>query len=431
MDNPKGFLQWMYLRRGLYLIGLYWFALNLPFQNSFPPTALGLMIFGLGWILRKDWLGLFNSLLANKAFLLSLLLFAWVSVGLLYSQDSRTAEREWVLKIPLIAWPLALAGMEKSFAFSRDKLLKWFVAACLLSSLLLLGKAWMNYRESGEVRFFFYHNLMSWPFVPAHYMSMFLSFSAALSFHWLLDAVSDKRRRPALLWSLPLGVFVLMIGLSGIRMQWVVLPFLLLITAFYHIRKNKKLLRPAVAVLVGGLLLMGSSPEVQRRAQETYIEWLAMRGEAEGYQTNERYYLWKHAWIIIGEHPWIGHGTGGGDPALNRSLANETAEFWNGERLQALNHRKYNLHSVYLQHLASHGVIGLLMLLSLFVYPLWQHRKNPDLQMILFLSVSALSFLTESMLQRQAGLFFFAFFYAILVVAPTRDTATLARAEKD
>lgn len=431
MHNLKGFLQWTFLRRGLYLIGLYWFALNLPFQNSFPPTALGLMIFGLGWILRKDWWNLLNSLFKNKAFLLSLTLFAWVGIGLLYSHDTQTAERELVLKIPLIAWPLALAGMEKRFAFSRTMLLKGFVLASLLSSLLLLTRAWINYQEQGDWRFFFYHDLMSWPFVPAHYMSMYLSFSAALSFHWLLDAVSIKRIQPALWWSLPLGVFVLMIGLSGIRIQWLVLPLLLLITAFHHIRKNKKLLRPAMAVVAGGLLLMGSSPEVQRRAKETYIEWLAMRGEAEGYQTNERYYLWKHAWIIIGEHPWIGHGTGGGDPALNRSLAHETAEFWNGEELRALNHRKYNLHSVYLQHLASHGIIGLALLLALFFYPLWQNRKKPDLLVILFLLVSAMSFLTESMLQRQAGLFFFAFFYALLVVGSENGVAKQEGMKRD
>lgn len=403
-------------RQALYVLGLYWFALNIPFQNKFPPTALGLMIFGLAWILRKNWKSLFVQLRRNPAFIISLLLFIWTLIGTSYSPDPKAAEREWVLKIPLIGWPLAFAGWEKYFSISRTKLLKGFVLSCLLSSLILLFSSFSAFIESGMPDVLFYKALMKWEFVPAHYLSMYISFASALSFHWMLLALEKRNVKITLSWALVTIVFIAMIALSGIRIQWLVMPLLMLIVSIYNIRRNRRLLQPALGLLVFSSAMIISSPEVRRRASESIIEWKAMKNEVEGYQTNERYFLWTHAWEIIGEKPLLGHGTGGGDYALNESLESESAQFWDGQKLVPLNAKRYNLHSEFLQHLASHGIIGLSLFLALFLFPIFYFKGKLPLFQWLFLICCALSFTTESMLQRQAGVFFFAFFYALLII---------------
>ena len=174
------------IRKWLYLIGALWFVLNLPFQFDFPPTALGLMVFGLGWILRSDWRSFFRSCLSNPPWLMVFALFCWIALGTTYTENSANGARELLLKIPMIGWPLVLVGMERRLSTHRTTILKAFVWSMLLSSLLLLFLAIRDFVFTGESTVFFYKALFRWEMVPIHYFALFLSFSAALSLDWLL-----------------------------------------------------------------------------------------------------------------------------------------------------------------------------------------------------------------------------------------------------
>jgi O-antigen ligase len=406
------------IRKWLYLIGALWFVLNLPFQFDFPPTALGLMVFGLGWILRREWRSFFRGCLSNGPWLLVFALFCWIALGTTYTENSANGARELLLKIPMIGWPLVLVGMEKRLSTHRQTILKAFVWSMLLSSLLLLFLAIRDFVLTGESTVFFYKTLFRWEMVPIHYFALFLSFSAALSLDWMLRKHSEEKTGAALGWSLALLLFISMLALSAVRIQWIVLPVLLIMVWIAHLRSDRRLALPGILLLLFSVATFSFSPSVQKRLQESLVEWQAHNDKMDGFQTNERYYLWSHGTAMIAERPILGYGTGGGNDALNRSLFHEKASFWDGEEMRPLNERRYNFHSVYLQHLGNHGVPGLLMLLLTLLFPLFKYKRVIGLQGQLFLWACLLSFTTESMLQRQAGLFFFSFFYAWLIVHP-------------
>jgi len=78
--------------------------------------------------------------------------------------------------------------------------------------------------------------------------------------------------------------------------------------------------------------------------------------------------------------------------------------------------RRYNFHNQYLQTFGTIGIFGFLVLIYLLVMPFITAIKKLDYLVAIFLFIICSSFLTESMLERQAGVAFFAFFYTLLII---------------
>ena len=78
--------------------------------------------------------------------------------------------------------------------------------------------------------------------------------------------------------------------------------------------------------------------------------------------------------------------------------------------------KKYNFHNQYLQTFATVGCFGLIILIYLLSHLFIVSIIKKDFIVSVFLFLIAMSFLTESMLERQAGVIFFTFFYLLLVM---------------
>ncbi|NBS26993.1 MAG: hypothetical protein EBS81_11935, partial [Gammaproteobacteria bacterium] len=148
---------------------------------------------------------------------------------------------------------------------------------------------------------FFYKALFRWEMVPIHYFALFLSFSAALSLDWMLRKRSEEKIGAALGWSLTLLIFIGMLALSAVRIQWLVLPVLLIMVWIEHLRSDRRLALPGVLLLLFSVAAFTLSPSVRKRLQESLVEWQARNDKMDGFQTNERYYLWSHGTAMIAE----------------------------------------------------------------------------------------------------------------------------------
>ena len=87
------------------------------------------------------------------------------------------------------------------------------------------------------------------------------------------------------------------------------------------------------------------------------------------------------------------------------------------ERYKSFVKRGYNLHNQYLQIFGTIGIFGLLLLLYLFAIPFFLFIKKANYLSATFLFIVGASFLTESMLERQAGVSFIVFFYMVLTAS--------------
>jgi len=79
--------------------------------------------------------------------------------------------------------------------------------------------------------------------------------------------------------------------------------------------------------------------------------------------------------------------------------------------------RELNFHNQYFQVFGTIGIFGVLLLVYLFFVPLYIAIKKGHYLFATFLFIVGASFLTESMLERQAGVSFIVFFFMILVAS--------------
>ena len=179
---------------------------------------------------------------------------------------------------------------------------------------------------------------------------------------------------------------------------------------------------------------------------------------------NAREFIWKEGLAVIKNHWFIGTGTGDVTDALvdrysDLILARPTtdnlvdsivlniqkASSLKEAALQANNifasqlgdsksvlerknnvyknafKRKYNFHNQYLQIFGEVGIFGFLLLCFILGSPFLISLRNKDYLAISFLFIIAASFLTESMLEREAGVSFYAFFYVLVIENITQN----------
>lgn len=85
---------------------------------------------------------------------------------------------------------------------------------------------------------------------------------------------------------------------------------------------------------------------------------------------------------------------------------------------------KFQLHNQYLSYMLDTGLLGLLLVLVGFGLMLSKALRDPHPLFFAWIVLIALSFLTEHLLLRQAGLFFTAVFGGLLMIAPTSQPSS-------
>ena len=400
----------------LYLYSLLFFAVLLPFQFAWLPLTLGLMLYSLTWLISHRFGTKFRRLFKNTPALASLAYLTWVAIGTLYSDFPDNAMRILTLKVPFGAWAILLATSGLGGREVVGKVLRAFIYAIAIASVITLiqpGILFLSGTSLADVTTF---HLLRFFNVPPHYFGLYLNFAYGVLLGWLLrkEYLLNKRWLSLLVLSL----FILTIILLSVRMQYIVFLVVNLVVVTMAVRSSGSLqiIRFAwipVLILLGGMLIF---PIPRGRIIDTFHELVSFKEMVNNKQTNPRKFLWRDGLKVIAENPLAGTGTGGADAALHARLESEKAVFWDGQKTFTLAETSYNYHNSYLQHWAANGVIGLCLLLFLFAYPPWKYRLG--VEEVVFLIACALSFITESMLQRQAGVLFFSFFYGLLFFLP-------------
>ncbi len=130
-------------------------------------------------------------------------------------------------------------------------------------------------------------------------------------------------------------------------------------------------------------------------------------------QIDVRATIWSNAWDLIKEKPLFGYGVGDAQSVLAEHYVE------NGfEKGILLN---FNAHNQFLDNWLQAGVFGVIALLALFIIPFIQALKKKQELLALFLGVSFIFLLFESMLTRLAGIIYFAFFYSYLYYVYYQD----------
>jgi O-antigen ligase len=157
---------------------------------------------------------------------------------------------------------------------------------------------------------------------------------------------------------------------------------------------------------LGLFLVTQFSPKIMSRVNN-FVEAITSDNKSDDLgSTANRILIWESSNQIIKENFFIGVGTGDVNDEL--SLEYEKEGFENGLK------RNLNAHNEYYQVFISLGLVGCILLLISLFYPLAISFIHKNYIYLFFLLIVMLNFITESMLETQAGVMFYAFFNSLL-----------------
>ena len=330
--------------------------------------------------------------------------------GLIYSSNLKHGLLDLEIKLPLLLFPLIFASIDLSLDKRKiNIILVTFIAACFAATLFCLGYSFINFRKSGEYSEFFYDDIS--PLFHPSYFALYLNFAIAIILFFLIEKIKELSRiRKIVLISLLIYLSLFIILLSSKAVQ-ITLILTYLLTVAYLVVYKKEIWKAVIIILSVALLfivsfklLPGAMKRINRAANVVKESDKIKGSTSEG--TGERILIWKCALEIMKKHPVIGVGTGDiKDVLMAKYKEKNLTKIYNDE---------LNAHNQFIQSQLALGILGSLILIAVFLIPgIYYFRKRIFLGFI-FISIFSVNLLFESMLERQLGVGFFAFFLSFI-----------------
>ncbi|MBK9758764.1 MAG: O-antigen ligase family protein [Flavobacteriales bacterium] len=333
-------------------------------------------------------------------------LFLLHVLGMAWSINTGFGLFDLQIKLPLLALPLLAFFMDRSKWRGRDVLLFVFtissalmVVACTVAAIVRIGMG--SALSPMQEVFSSYWSLALHPSYFALYLSLAISAWCLLPIHrWL----------PNVLSVVVLAVLCFGVVLSASKIGWMLLVLLMVALTVLKWRDNAMrnvLLGMAAFSVLGVALLVTASPYARDRVGEMLRAATDETHDASTVTSSEvRWLTWGTAWELFLRDPIKGTGTG--------DIKDELVKAYEANGYTGAAEKRLNAHEQYLQTAACLGLLGVLLVLGIFVVPLFAERARDPL-LILFLLLNAMNWLVESMLEVQAGAVFFSLFSVLLL----------------
>jgi len=393
----------------LLFISLLYIAAVMPFQKPEVPVWPGVALMVIAWLFSGNLKNKAAAFIADKRAIAFASLYIIYITGFFYSENKDYALTDLLLKIPLLLFPLVIS----SSVIKEKKLflLKTFLFASLISAVFsVLRSAYFTY-TTGENYFYYYK--LSWFFHVGHY-AMYLAFAAFIAWYFFF---SQKDKTTFLRQSFYIFCFVFLsvvVILLSARAQ-IVSFFAATVagTLLYFVNKQNRV--KALAILSLLVIISAVSvytvPGTRERFRTTLNELQSffVEHKKENYELYLRFAIWETGVEVIRQHPVFGVGTGDAKDKLLEEARNK------GYNIIA--EKNLNYHNQYIQTMAAIGLPGLLLLLGSIISGFVYGIRKRDYLCLSFFTIIVISFFTESMLERQAGVIFYSFFSALLIFA--------------
>lgn len=410
----------------LYLFLLVAFAVSIPVSINL--SSYVTVLLALNWLLEGDYQSKLKRLLHNKFSLATLFIFMLFALGLLYTSNMREGLRDVEHKASLFVVPLILFTSRLPGPAMVQKVLISFVAACLVVSSIALALAGARYLHDGDASHLFYHQLSSTVGMHAIYLSCYLVFSffilLYLSFH------HRHKLRPAYLTGiliLELYIIALLLLLSSKTLLAVLLVLLTLYLILYFGRHKSKTQGLWVAAAFNTLLiaLIVAIPYTRERFEDAIFSNLSvLQQDSFKYNTeftglSLRLVLWKFAYLVNKQEnsELFGVGTGDSNDELLKVYKSYNLYLGDPSIPGDIGYGSYNTHNQFVETYLKLGLFGFIYLAAFFVALLRSAIRTRHLLLLTWLIIFISFSFTESTLQVNKGIIYFAFFIPFLLQA--------------
>lgn len=343
-------------------------------------------------------------------------------VGLLYTTNLSSGLRDLETKLSILILPLIFFfGWKMDNA--RYKQVLWaLVWGCTVSAIYSYISSYFDYvagkeGEAAGVPGMWNFGINHWlssrltkHFHPS-YLSMYVNL-AIMAIFYISDWPRKSVRTGHYLLVIFLVVFVFFINAKSGLVFLAMLIMLYLYVLIFRMKKIKEAVVAAVGFTMVGAVLWIAAPEFALKIKAAVN---ALTGQGVSTRTDDssaaRRIIWSASSEVIRENFPQGAGTG--------DVKDELLEKYGEMGFEMGVREKLNSHNQFFQTTVAIGMHGLLLLCACLLYPamLALHRRNYF--QILLAALLIINFITESMLETQAGVVFFAFFAPLFAFRET------------
>lgn len=365
-----------------------------------PPCII---LFVIIWLLEGDLKRKLTVWLKNKYALLFVALYLIYLMGMLYTQSVKHGWMDMEIKLSIFLFPVILSS-DGEMEFAKQKWFGFaFISGAVLNALICLAYASWLYFSSGIVQFRYMEFSR---FLHPTYYSMYIDLAFVFMYYALAVKGKEltKKEKLFIYISFPFLLFILILLESKMGMIVTALLFPALLLK-YFLSKGSTFKAIAAMIAVMGLLIIGIFKIARFNAMDKVLS--GEKVNVQSVESNQaRVLVWRAAGELIKNSPLIGYGTGDTVALMQQ---------YQKDGMTGAHCEKLNAHNQYLQTMVALGIPGILILLGNLFIPLYIAIKRKRFIYLLFLLILCLNFLTESMLDQQAGTIFYGLFNSLLM----------------
>lgn len=400
MQTKKGFWN-----GHLVEVALYVFIATLPFELIFTPIAFGLLI---AIYLCFNWKhNIVDSLKQDKLALTPIILYLLAFVHLLFLSKDGFAYSKIDTQLMLLLIPILIVILKLNLSQIQN-IKRVFIYAMVAFCILALITLGYNYIANFNNRS--HYNFIQTSMYHFHYPYDVLYINAAYTFLIFGDKLKYLNK------PLVTTLFFAIIILSGVRLGMFCFALISLFFFFKNFKQllSFKLVLGVCATLIIGFVLIKNSRYVNDKFFDT-LSKIGFNTEQYVSEIGENYHrltlrekLWSSSKTAFTNSPnkFFGYGPNGSRPVLNEIYINNDYNVESG----------MNSHNQYYTTLLNNGILGLIVLLTIIIIALFKSYKANSVENAIIINLILLAFITESMLERQKGVVFFALFISLIFI---------------
>jgi O-antigen ligase len=390
-----------------FLISLSAVVFFLPIKIHFANISVG---FAAGfWVLNfRRNAALYNHNLRAPLLILTSI-YAIHLAGMLYTDNFITGLHVLEKKLALLAFPVLFIVSDLTKK-QVDKILTAFVVGVLIScSICYLHKFTTHGIEGVSVAAFMtnpaFQNTFFSAAIPIH--PAYLSSCLILSSLILLERFYRVSLMQKILYIVLVVLFLITMLILMARGSLFAFGVMVLLTLFLKSLRGKVTAHLAYGVVLTGILVSASLyfiPNLKARMAESFTNYRENVFNTDEVSSVALHFKSWHCAIesTLNKHIIFGHGTGDEAEVLKACYRN------NGWQHMAI--VGYDAHNEYLSAFVRHGLVGVLIFLSVLAYCFYWAIRCDNIIYFAFLVLVTVTASSESILRGQVPLLFFAFF---------------------
>lgn len=296
--------------------------------------------------------------------------------------------------------PIVIGSRSELLKKDTPKILMAFVLSCILNALVNIGFA--VYRgiliQEGGINFWYFtYDLFTEPFgIQPIYQALFYVFGILI-----LNQTEVFKKYRAVYY----GIFFLLVLstiLSAARNAIVCMVVLVPAHLFISKQISIKGILAFAGVLLVSFVLAFQNPVIKNRILKVNRSGNFFSG------TSLRENIWGSAWFAAEKDFIWGSGEKKGAELL--------VEQYRARGLKVPEAQNYHAHNQFLQTLLQYGMVGLITLIVVFVFPLFYTNIHGNYLGLFWGILFVITAITESVFARQWGIFSFAFFTCLFLI---------------